>query len=321
MHRQHDISSLPTFTALDSYTVLAGKRRGTSVQLDETYFSGQIRAIEAFDGDTGDPSNSSRGQRLRNLRKSRRAYRSIEVDVDGFTEESLWTASTQFRRELQRIPEISHLKRQFPGECFVVPEWLYTGDRLHYGARVYFFRGEDSATPDDVMRKNIDAILRDSFHEFERYQGRLHGYPNCCIAFYHERSSSTLSPEWRSIKPFADQINDKALGNGSSSSIDDVLPQFSDWDGRFAFFAREFFPEPGCETALTQGQAIYDGLSSEYSTPLVEEYFRLTFGYNYLVARAVHTAGSHRPTPGDLGREHLMFYLPLRKLFKTSRYS
>lgn len=321
MNRQHDISSLPTFTALDSYTVLAGKRRGASVQLDETYFSGQLRAIEVSDGATDESSNSSRGQRVRDLRESRRAYRSIEVDVAGLTEESLWSASTQFRRELQRIPEVDRLKRRFPGRCFVVPEWLQTGDRLHYGARVYLFRREASAPPEDIIQKNIDAILSESFHTFERYQGRLHGYPDCCIDFYHERTSNAPAPEWRSIEPFADQINDEALGNGGSASIDDVLPRFSEWEDRFAFFAREFFPEPGCETALTQGQAIYDELSSEYSTRLVEEYFRLTFGYNYLVARAVHTGGSHRPTPGDLGREHLRFYLPLCELLTTSRYS
>ncbi|WP_318570568.1 hypothetical protein [Salinigranum marinum] len=258
---------------------------------------------------------------MRDLRESRRAYRSIEVDLDALTEEGLWTASTQFRRELQRIPEINRLKRQFQGECFVVPEWLHTGDRVHYGARIYFFREEESVTPEDVIQKNIDAIPSDSFHNFERYQGRLHGYPDCCIDFYHERTSNAPAPEWRSIKPFADQINDEALGNGSSAPIDDVLPRFSEWEDRYAFFAREFFPEPGCETALTKGRAIYDGLSSEYSTRLVEEYFGLTFGYNYLVARAVHTGGSHRPTPGDLGREHLRFYLPLRELLTTSRYS
>ncbi|RAW45830.1 hypothetical protein DQW50_06345 [Halorubrum sp. 48-1-W] len=321
MHPQRDITTLPTFIALDSYAVLAGQRQGASVQLDETYFSGQLQAFEAFDGDTDGSSNSSRGQRSRDLRESRRAYRSIEVDVDALTEDGLWTASTQFRRELQRIPEISYLERQFPGQCFVVPEWLRTEDHLHYGARVYFFQDDDSTTPKDVMQENIDAILSDSFPKFERYQGRLHGYPDCCIDFYHDRSSNAPSPEWRSIEPFADRINEPALGNGLSASIDDMLPQFSGRDDRFAFFAREFFPEPGCETALTQGEVIFDSLSSEYPTALIEDYFRLNFSYNYLIARAVHTGGTHRPVPGELGEEHLMFYLPLRELLTIPRYS
>lgn len=321
MDHQRAITTLPTFTALDSSTVLAGHRRGTSIQLDETYFSGQLRATDAFDEIPEASANTSRKQRLHDLRESRDIYRGIEVNVDPVTEESLWNASTQFRRELQSITEIGYLKRQFPGQCFVVPEWLRTEDRLHYGARVYFFQDDDSTTPEDVMRKNINAILRDSFQEFERYQGRLHGYRDCCIDFYHERSSNAPSPEWRSIEPFADRINDEALGGDISVSIDDVLPQFSGWDDRCVFFAREFFPEPGCETALTQGEAIFASLSSEYLTPLVEDYFRLNFGYNFLVARAVHTGGTHRPDPGELGEEHLMFYLPLRELLTISRYS
>jgi hypothetical protein len=321
MGHQGAITTLPTFTALDSSTVLSGHRRGTSIQLDETYFSGQRRATDAFDDTPEASTTTSRKQRVRDLRKSRDIYSSIEVNVDSFTEEGLWNASTQFHQELQNIPEINHLKRQFPGQCFVVPEWLRTEDRLHYGARVYFFQDDDSTTPKDVMRENIDAILSDSFQEFERYQGQLHGYPNCCIDFYHERSSNAPSPEWRSIEPFADRINDVALGNGISVSIDDVLPKFSGWYDRYAFFAREFFPEPGCETALMQGEAIFDSLTSEYPTPLVEDYFRLNFGYNFLVARAVHTGGTHRPPPGELGEEHLMFYLPLRELLTIPRYS
>jgi len=321
MNHQRAITTLSTFTALDSSTVLAGHRRGTSIQLDATYFSGQLRAPDAFDEIPEAPASTSRKQRLHDLRESRDIYRDIGVDVDSFTEEGLWNASTQFHRELQNIPEIDYLKRQFPGQCFVVPEWLRTDDRLHYGARVYFFQDDDSTTPEDVMQENIDAILSDSFPKFERYQGRLHGYPDCCIDFYHERSSNTPSPEWRSIEPFADRINDAALGDDIAVSIDGVLPQFSGWDDGYAFFAREFFPEPGCEAALTQGEAIFDSLSSEYPTPLIEDYFRLNFGYTYLIARAVHTGGTHRPVPGQLGEEHLMFYLPLRDLLKTPRYS
>lgn len=320
MNGRDDVDTLPAVTALDCHTVLAGLRRGASVQLDETYFSGQLRAIETVDGSPGDSPNSRPRERSQRLRESRRDYRRIEVDVDAVTEERLWTASTQYRRELQRIPEINYLKRQFPGRCFVVPEWLQTGDRLQYGARVYFFQGDAVTTPEDVLRKNLDAILHDSFRSFERYQGQLHGYPECCTEFYHERSSNAPSPEWRSVEPFADRINGEALGDGISVSIDDVLAPLVDREGRYAFFARAFFPEPGCETALTQGRGIYDGLSSELPPQVVDDYFRLLFGYNYLVARSVHTGGSHRPTPGVLGREHLLFYLPLRDLLTSPPY-
>ncbi|MFC6875136.1 hypothetical protein [Halobellus marinus] len=321
MDHQHVVGTLPAFVALDSSPVLAGQRRGTSIQLDDTYFTGQLRAFEAFDADSEERSTPGFAERPQDLRESLQRYRQIEIDIDSLTEADLWTASTRFRRELRRIPEIDFLKRQFPGRCFVVPEWLQSGDRLHYGARVYFFGSEESTTPEDVIRENIDGILHDSSQQFERYQGRLHGYPDCCIEFYHERSATAPSPEWRSIEPFADRIADESLGDGIAVSLDEVLPRFSDWEGRYAFFAREFFPEPGCDTARTHGQAIYDELSSAEPVQLIEDHFGLTFGYNYLVARAVHTGGSYRPTPGDLGQEHLMFYLPLRELVTMPRYS
>jgi len=321
MNQNHIADSLPTFIALDSYSVLDGHRRGTSVQLDETYFTGQLQALEGFDGGSEDAPNTGLEDRTRTLRNSLGTYRSIDVTVDSFTEDSLWTASTQFRQSLQALPEIDYLKRQFPGRCFVVPEWLKSGSRLHYGARVYLLRDDDSTEPEDIIQHNIDALLDGSFHTFERYQGELHGYPDCCIEFYQARASNAPSPERRSIEPFADRIADDAIGHGPAVAIDDLLVEFTEWDGRYAFFAREFFPEPGCETAREQGRAIYDGLSSGMSTRLVEDYFGLTFAYNYLVARAVQAGESRRPAPGKLGREHLMFYLPLRAVSAAPRYT
>ncbi len=162
MDHQHVVGTLPAFVALDSSPVLAGQRRGTSIQLDDTYFTGQLRAFEAFDADSEERSTPGFAERPQDLRESLQRYRQIEIDIDSLTEADLWTASTRFRRELRRIPEIDFLKRQFPGRCFVVPEWLQSGDRLHYGARVYFFGSEESTTPEDVIRENIDGILHDS---------------------------------------------------------------------------------------------------------------------------------------------------------------
>ncbi len=99
-----------------------------------------------------------------------------------------------------------------------------------------------------------------------------------------------------------------------------MLPRFSDWEDGYAFFAREFFPGPGCETALSAGRTVHERLSSSVPDQLVDDYFALTFGYDYLVARAVRTGGSHRPMPGTLGREHLLFYLPLRDVLTLARY-
>lgn len=291
------------------------------MQIDDTYFLGQRRAYEALDGEIGEASTTDHRRRVREIQESLESYRSIEVDLDTLSEESLWAASTRFRDALRDVPELDALIRQFPGQSFVVPEWLQTGDRLHYGARGYFLRAEDTTTPEAVLHRNIDAILGDSFQPFERFQGQLHSYPKCCIDFYQGRSSDEPAPEWRSIEPFVDRINEDALGNGLASSIDAVLPQFSEWENRHAFFTREFFPEPGCEQALSTGRALGAALPSEYSPRLVEDYFAVTFGYNYLVARAVHSGGSHRPRPGALGREHLLFYLPVEALSSVPRYS
>ncbi len=319
MTEPQTVDTLATFTALDAKTVLDGNRTGASLQLDKTYFSGQLRALERFD-ESSDPI-PNRQERVETLEDSWNAYGRIDVDVDSLTADALWNSSTRFWHQLQQIPEVQHLQEEFPGRCFVVPEWLKTGNRLHYGARVYFFRSEDAPEPEDVIEQNIDAVVDGPYETFERYQGQLHGYPDCCIDFYHERSPDAPSPEWRSIEPFREQVPDAALGAGPTGSIDDALPEFTECDGCAAFFAREFFPEPDCDSALATGEAIYDRLTARFATRLVADYFRLTFGYNYLVARAVHTGDSQRPTPGSLGREHLMFYLPLGELEAMPRYS
>lgn len=315
MNRSHDVDALPAFVALDSYSVLTGQRRGTSIQLDETYFTGQLGALQNFD------IGSAADQRAEILENSRRTYAGIDIELDSLTEENLWDASTKFRRKLQRVPEVSYLTQNFPGQCFVVPEWLRTGKRLHYGARIYFFGDENPPEPEDILRENIEAIVADSFETFERYQGQLHGYPDCCIEFYQNRSPDAPSPEWRAVEPFADRIRSDALGQGLALSMDEI---FSTTPGReeiSGFFTREFFPEPGCETAKTKGRTIYEDLESAMPEDLVRDYFRLNFGIDYLVAQAVHQSGDRRPEPGEFGREHLLFYLPLREVLTMPRYA
>lgn len=276
-----------------------------------------MQAVRTFE----DESIANRDQRLTDLQESRSVYHSIDVGIDSVSESALWDASRDFRKQLQQVPEVDFLKTQFPGRCFVVPEWLKTGNRLHYGARVYLFRSDESPAPEDVIQANIDAIVDDAFEVFERYQGQLHGYPDCCIDFYQDRSPETPSPEWRSVEPFTNRIHEDALGAGTAASIDDVLTPFSAWEDRYAFFAREFFPEPECETAQAKGRTIYEELSSIVADRLVEDYFRLTFGFNYLVARSVHAGSTQRPQPGRLGREHLLFYAPLQAASTVSRYA
>ena len=314
MSLTHDVGALPTFAALDSYTVLTGRKPGTSIQLDETYFTGQLRALRNFE------TGSTADRRIETLEDARDAYAAIDVGLDSLTERSLREASGRFRHELQEIPEIDYLARSFPGRCFVVPEWLRTGKRLHYGARVYLFGDGDLPDPEDVLSRNIEAVLTESFDEFERYQGRLHGYPDCCIDFYQRRSPDAPSPEWRAVEPFADRIREDALGGGLAASIDSVFSTPLSREEVSGFFTREFFPEPACETATATGRAIRRDLKADLPEALVRDYFRLNFGIDYLVARAVRAGGDRRPSPGELGREQLLFYLPLRETVTAARY-
>ena len=79
-----DVDALPAFVALDSYSVLTGQRRGTSIQLDETYFTGQLGALQNFD------IGSAADQRAEILENSRRTYAGIDIELDSLTEENLW---------------------------------------------------------------------------------------------------------------------------------------------------------------------------------------------------------------------------------------
>jgi len=314
MSLSHEVEKLPAFAGLDGHAVLAGHRRGSSIQLDETYFEGQLRALQH-------PETESKfTYRRQMLEDSRETCSTIRVQIDSFSEQNLWEESNRLRRKLQRMPEVNYLAHQFPGRCFVVPEWLRTENRLHYGSRVYLFRDEDAPEPTDILAENIDAVVNDTADTFERYQGKLHGYPDCCIDFYENRAPDRPCPEWRSVEPFADWIDENAIGN-DVSSIDAVFSRSLDTEDIRAFFAREFFPEPGCETATETGTAIYEGLSTVLQDQLVHDYFRLHFAYNYFVARTMIEGGDRRPQAGQLGREHLLFYAPLESLVSSSPYA
>jgi hypothetical protein len=311
---------MPTFLALDHDAVLAGERRAASIQLDESFFAGQTRALAEFEDRVDARASDQASDRLRRLRASQRRYEAIDVGVESVTAEGLWDASRRFRDELQQLPVIVHLKRECRGRCFVVPEWLKSGDRLHYGARVYLLRPDDSATPEAVIGQNVEAVLDDAPEAFERYQGRLHGYPECCIESYHTRAPTAPSPEWRAVEPYAGLLRDDGLERGASVSIDAVVPAFDEWGGKYGFFAREFFPDPGCAVAESMGRDVFGALTADWPDRLVEDHFRLRFGHAVLVARAVHAGASTGPQPGDLGREHLLFWLPPSVVTADERY-
>lgn len=305
------VAGLPTFAALDVRAVVEKERRGASIQVDAEYFRGQESAIDAVE------VASSLTERRNIASQSRQLYNKIQIDFDSLTRKNLKSASTQFRNLLQQLPEVHYLKRQFPGTCFVVPEWLRTPGEVKYGARIYFFREGDAPAPTDILDRNIDAVVTGNRDEFEQYQGALHGYPECCIDYFsaYERQEET-GPELEAVEPIADCIDENEVskqGGIPSSSIADIVDGIFDSPHVYAFFAREFFPEPNCDQARNRGVSIYDTLCDAYQEPIVKDYFRINAGWSYLMAKATaaERKSSRRPAPGSLGREHLLFYLPL----------
>jgi hypothetical protein len=312
------ITSLPTLAALDAHVVLDGKRRGASVQLDDTYFEGQQQAFDAVEL----PSLSSR----RNLvEQSGEFYDQIQVDFDSLSEETLWTASERYGQILQQVPEIQYLQRQFPETCFVVPEWERSGQQVSYGSRVYFFRDDSAPDPEGILQRNIDAVVEDDSDQFKQYQGHLHGYPDCCIEYFatYDRGPDA-APELESLKSIREYVDDERIGDETrhSHSIEEIVDGVFETPDVYAFFAREFFPEPGCDRARRRGIDIYESLSHAYPDALVEDYFRVNVGWSYQMARATahQRRDRSRPSPGSLGREHLLLYLPLSATCSLSKY-
>ncbi|MEF8799625.1 MAG: hypothetical protein V5A56_01140 [Halolamina sp.] len=287
--------------------------------MDESYFRGQERAIDAIN------STSSLEKRQQLASKSRHRLQQTQVDLDSFTRETLQSESASFREALQRLPEVQYLEQRFPGSCFIVPEWQRKAEGITYGARIYFFRENDAPAPTDVLDRNIDAVVTDDQAAFARYQGALHGYPECCIEYYaeHERQTDT-GPEVEAMEPIAPYVDDE-LGSEEmdrSASIEQLMAGLFETPQAYAFFAREFFPRPGCEQARRRGISIYETLCEAYPEELVKDYFRINAGWSYLMAKATTPDGrsATRPSPGSLGWEHLLFYLPLSVTVTNPRY-
>jgi hypothetical protein len=305
------VAALPTLTALDVRAVVEKERYGASIQMDEQFFRGEELAIDAIDTD------SSLTKRKNVVVQSRQFYNQIELDVESLTHEDLKAASTEYRSQLQKLPEVRFIKRWFPGTCFVIPEWLRTRKEIKYGARIYFFREGDSPAPSEILDRNISAVVNKNRNEFERYQGALHGYPECCIDYFsgYDRNEET-GPELDAVEPIVDYINEDRIskeGDAPTTSIDDIVEGIFESPHVYAFFAREFYPEPDCNQARHRGVSIYNTLCDAHPEPIVKDYFRINVGWSYLMAEATAPIkkSSTRPFPGSLGQEHLLFYLPL----------
>lgn len=313
------VGGLPTFAALDSYAVLEQERRGASIQVDESYFRGQMKVIDAIDG-------VDLTKRRKIATQSYNLSDNINIDIDSFTEENLQTASTRVRQVLQQMPEVQYLKHNFPETCFIVPEWLRTHGSVKYGARIYFFREDSAPDPDEIIQRNVEAIMDHKRNDFEQYQGRLHGYPDCCIDYFssYNRQRDAV-PELDAVESLTDSINEDAIrgSSNSSTSIEEFFDDIFEIPDVYAFFAREFYPEPECDQARQQGISIYDALYDRYSEALVNDFFRINVGWSYQMAHDMSSPieEASKPSPGSFGREHLLFYLPLSSVTAIPKYS
>jgi len=315
MEFPESLRRLPGLTALEVAPVLAGRRPGASVQLDYTYLDGYASVLDAIGRDPG-------GYRER-LRESREALgRAVEATgarVDAIEESPLLEASRALAESAADLPVVESFESAFPGRVVPVAEWNRTGETLDFGVRVYFFRPDDGPEGRTIEERNVSAVVADDRARFERYQGGLHGYPNCCVEAFQDRGA--LAPEREAVEAMAGHLSVDRLP-GARASVDAVLPDFfcDPDDDEYAWFAREFFPTPGCPTARERGREVYDALVEWFPRTLVRDYVRVNFLYGFAVAARLDDPEAARPRVEALGRESVLLALPLRALSSVDRY-
>lgn len=309
------VAALPTLAALEALPVLDGARRGASVQLSSRYIENRIAVLTAVDGEAF-------AERVEELRRSRRILKDASANVDSVTVDELVGACEELRETYLEMPEAARLRSASPGEAVVVPELLASSGGTRFGARAYFFPAGDGPDPGEIVRRNVEAVVVDDRAAFERYQGRLQGYPECCIEHFVDRTPGVDSPEVRSVRPLESTIRGNRVGAGRTPSIEEVVPDLLEKPYAHAFFSRTFFPHPGCDEARERGKRIYGTLAEEVGETLARDCFRLNYVLAYVVAR--NTMSHERrelPPVGALGEEQSYLYLPLRATVTATRYS
>ena len=316
MQLARELGEVPTFVALDAASVLESSRRGASVQLDDAYYGTTLSVLD--DGPDHEDGDGTSTDRVETLQRSRERWRNDRPEVASGTETALRRASDELRALVDDLPEVEFLRSNYPGTCFGVPEWLRSGDQIQYGVRVYFF-ADDAPSPGDVVDRNVTDAVGNRQRAFEAYKGRLHGYPECCVAAFGDRRPDAPAPEWRSVAPLSDRIDDENLG--TDASVEAVVPGFFDDGAGDAFFAREFFPEPDCDAAQTLGREIREALGAATNETLARDYFRCNYLHDYVLTRSLLGGrAGRRPPPGALGREHRYQFLPLGETLSRPRY-
>ncbi|WP_433629352.1 hypothetical protein [Halomicrococcus sp. NG-SE-24] len=303
--------NLPAVVALEALPVLTGTRRSASIQLSEKYLENRIAVLSALDID---PTS----ERIDALRRSRRLL-DTEVSIESFDADAFLEAMNELRETYRRIPEVTFLQENYPGTCIVVPELVRNRNKIEFGARIYFHPEDHAPKPREIVRRNVTAIVNDDEHAFDRYKGRIHGYPECCIASFAERNSE--SPERRSVASLETQVRADSIGTDANVSIEDILPDFFATPAAYSFFSRQFYPEPQCHAAQSRGEEIYEELSNELSEVVARDHFRLNYALCYTVTASLGRGNGELPAVGALGTEHIYHYLPLKNALSIPRYN
>ena len=315
MDIQGPLGRLPAFTAFEVAPVLAGRRDGASVQLDETYLDGCASVLAAL----GDGTDAVRERFVDSREALTGAVAETERRVDAVEEEALLDASARLASAAADFPVVEWFADAFDGRVVAVPEWNRSGETLDFGVRFYFFAPDDGPDARTIYGRNVASVVADDAARFERYQGGLHGYPDCCVETFLDRESE--APERAAVEAMAGHLLVDDLP-GPRTSLDEVLPGFfDDPDGdAYAWFAREFYPEPGCATAREVGRGVFEALSALVPPALVRDYYRVNFLYGVGEALRLGRPGARRPRVQALGRESVLLALPLRGLSSLERY-
>jgi hypothetical protein len=306
------LSSLPSFVALEAAPVLMGRKDGASIQMSDRYFENQLSVLRSLDG-------ASFTDRIDSLSDSYETVRNASIHLNSLSVGTLEHAANNLHETYRSMPETKLLRSSFPGDCLTVPEFVRTGgDGIDFGLRAYFFREGDAPDPEDVIHRNVVGVVEETERDFERYQGGLHDYPDCCIDAFMHRSPGAPAPEVRSVEALS-CVREERIG-ASGVSVADVLPDFFEDPHAYSFFSRKFFPEPDCGTAPERGRDIFEGLTAAFSERMARDTFRLNYALCYTLAHSLTPEGGELPLVGSLGTEHVYAYLPLKNALSVPRY-
>lgn len=308
-----EVEVLPAFVALEIAPVLMGLKRGASIQMSDLYFENQRSVLRSLD-------DASFENRIASLEESHETVRNASVHLNSLSVGTLEHAATNLHETYRAMPETERLRSEYPGDCLTVPEFVRTGGNgIDFGLRAYFFRDGEAPDPDEIIHRNAVGVVEDTEREFERYQGGLHGYPDCCIDEFMRRSADSSPPEVRSVEALDSPVRTDRIGQ-SGVSIADILPDFFADSRAYSYFSRKFFPAPDCGSAEERGREIYDGLTAAFPERMVRDVFRLNYGLCYTLAHSLTPEGGELPRVGSLGTEHVYFALPLKNALSVPRY-